>query len=88
MNTAEEKALKAYPPILEYPSMMSVATGEKVDSNAKNREIFIQGYEAAELTWKDIKKICDIFMDCGLKSNLPARSKQFYEEVLKEYKKK
>ena len=48
MTDAEKRGLESYPPILEYPSMMMVAMGEKVDSNAKNREIFIQGYEEAK----------------------------------------
>ena len=41
--------------------------------------------DLAELTWEDIKKICDCFMDVGLHSELPARTKAFYQEVLRRF---
>ena len=40
-----------------------------------------------ELTWKDVRDLCDCFMDVGLESNLPARSKEFYTEVLNRFNK-
>ena len=41
--------------------------------------------DLAELTWEDIRVICDCFMDVGLHSELPARSKGFYKEVLRRF---
>ena len=50
---------------------------------------YVHGYEQAEkdlaLTWEDVKLLCDCFMDTGLRSNLSARSKEFYEEVLRKF---
>lgn len=40
-----------------------------------------------ELTWKDVRDLCNCFMDVGLESNLPARSKEFYTEVLNRFNK-
>ena len=39
------------------------------------------------LTWKDVKDLCDCFMNVSLESNLPARSKEFYTEVLNRFNK-
>lgn len=35
--------------------------------------------------WKDIKTLCESFMDVGLNSNNPANSKELYREVIDEY---
>ena len=87
MSKAEERALSAYPP--EYGDEDFDKTW---DSNEQYREPYQEGYEQAEkdlaLTWKDIRAICDSFMDVGLKSNLPGRSKEFYTAVLDHYNKK
>lgn len=40
-----------------------------------------------ELTWKDVRDLCNCFMDVGLESDLPARSKEFYIEVLDRFNK-
>ena len=55
------------------------------------RNAVIHGYERATkepptLTWKEVKKLCDVFMNVGLRSDLPARSKELYEEVLRVYR--
>lgn len=42
--------------------------------------------DLAELTWQDVRILCDSFMNVGLRSDLPARSKDFYEEVLRVYR--
>lgn len=41
--------------------------------------------DLSELTWEDIRAICDCFMDAGLHSELPARSKELYKEVLRRF---
>ena len=47
MSRAAEQALKAYPPKMEYSSMISVALNNKEDANIKLRDAFIKGYEQA-----------------------------------------
>lgn len=47
MSKAEEQALKAYPPQMEYSSMVAVSIGNKIDTNEPKRRLFIQGYEQA-----------------------------------------
>lgn len=39
------------------------------------------------LTWKDVRNLCDCFMNVDLESNLPVRSKKFYTEVLNRFNK-
>jgi len=46
MTRAEDEALKAYPPKMEYSSMIGVALN-KEDANIKLRDAFIKGYEKA-----------------------------------------
>ena len=62
------------------------ATENKVDPFSMGQAYGV-GYAQAEkdlaLTWEDVKRLCDCFMDVGLNSNLPARSKALYEEVLR-----
>lgn len=81
---AEQKALEAYPRSEKYTSSQRLIINDLRDG-------FIQGYEQAEkdiaLTWKDVRNLCDCFMDVGLESNLPARSKEFYTEVLNRFNK-
>lgn len=47
MSRAEDEALKAYPPKMEYSSMIGVALNKKEDANIKLRDAFIKGYEQA-----------------------------------------
>lgn len=82
MSKAEERAFERCP------------KSENVREEMRNeirRAQFVEGYHQAEkdlaLTWKDVRLLCDKFMDVGLKSNYLARSKEFYEEVLKRYNK-
>ena len=58
MKKAEEEALKAFPPRMEFPSMVSAAIGNKVDTNEKSRNIFIKGYEQA---MKDLLDNRDVY---------------------------
>ena len=55
-----------------------------IDSTTCNNIKYIRA-DLAELTWKDIRVICERFMDAGLLSELPARSKEFYKEVLRRF---
>ena len=55
-----------------------------IDSTTCNNIKYIRT-DLAELTWEDIRVICDCFMDVGLHSELPARSKGFYKEVLRRF---
>ena len=83
MDEAEKKALEIYP-----KNIVCCEEGS-YDMNLNERLIYICGYRDAQknnsISWNDIKLICDIFMDVGLKSNLPGRSKGLYEEILKNY---
>lgn len=84
MTRAEEKALEVYPRSENYTTSQRLIINDLRDG-------FIQGYKLAEkdlaLTWKDVRNLCDCFMDVGLESNLPARSKEFYTEVLNRFNK-
>ena len=53
MTRAEDEALKAYPPKMEYSSMIGVALNKKEDANIKLRDAFIKGYEKAisDIAW-------------------------------------
>ena len=80
MNKAEERAFERCPKSENMREEMR---------NEIRRAQFVEGYRQAAkdlaLTWKDVRLLCDKFMDVGLKSNYPARSKEFYEEVLKRF---
>lgn len=92
---AEEKALKAFPDGCDANFCC-----KKKDGNAIIplgvfvgilRNTYAKGFNESEkdvLNWKEVQLLCDTFIDVGLKSNLPARSQEFYEEVLREYKKR
>ncbi len=54
----------------------------------KSIDIIQQTADGQSLTWKEVKRLCDCFMDVGLISDKPARSKAFYEEVLERYNSK
>ena len=87
MSRAEEMAFNVYPQKIdtEYDKF---GNSEEVDYNEPRREGFIRGYEQAEkdlLTWENVRSLCDAFMDVGLYSDLPARSKELYEEVLRRF---
>ena len=51
----------------------------------KSIDIIQQTADGQSLTWQEVKRLCDCFMDVGLSSDKPARSKAFYEEVLERY---
>ena len=53
MSRAEDEALKAYPPKMEYSSMIGVALNNKVDANIKLRDAYVKGYEQAlvDMAW-------------------------------------
>ena len=56
MSRAEEQALKAYPPQMEYSSMVAVSIGNKIDTNEPKRRLFIQGYkQAIKDIWHNVK---------------------------------
>ena len=82
MNKAEEYAIEKYPKVGLYDNIMK-------------REGFIEGYHQAEkdleLTWEDIKQICDIEFEeaCRLQRNKKSSliyKEQHYQEVLKRFK--
>lgn len=86
---AEEAAIKAYP--ISENSTSGVYT---MDNNYWPRLNFIQGYEQAEkdlaLTWEDIRTIVQIltqgdWYDFEISDKL--WSKEFYEEILQQFKK-
>lgn len=54
-----------------------------IDGNVKYIRVDLAG-----LTWEDVQILCDCFMDAGLHSELPARSKGFYQEVLRRFMEK
>lgn len=54
----------------------------------KSIDIIQQTADGQSLTWQEVKRLCDCFMDVGLSSDKPARSKAFYEEVLERYNNK
>ena len=84
MSKVEEEAIKRYPKIGLYDNLMK-------------REGFIEGYHQAEkdleLSWEDIKEICDITFEeaCRLQRNMKSShiyKEQHYQEVLKRFKEK
>ena len=92
MCKAEEKALKKYPvhSVLIVPARRG---GYYADSHL--REGFVEGYHQAEkdseLTWQDIKQICDIEFEeaCRLQRNKKSSliyKEQHFQEVLKRFK--
>ena len=95
MSKAEEKALEMFPDGCDANFCC-----KKKDGNAIIplgvfvgilRNTYAKGFTECErevFNWKEVQLLCDCFMDIGLKSNLPARSQEFYEEVLKEFKKR
>ena len=88
MSKAEERALEAY------PVLFSERRG--YDNTFKDRrESYIKSYHQAEkdleLTWEDIKVICDIAFEeaCRLQRNMKSShiyKEQHYKEVLKQFK--
>lgn len=97
-KTAEEKALEAYPVVIEHLHYLDwiEANGGKaeLDINAMPRIYFNQGYEKAEedlaLTWEDMKLIHEISEDfwepkwCDDKD----KEKAGYEKVLRKFNKR
>ena len=56
-----------------------------IDFEFESKDAIVSHIEVKQdltLTWEDVKLLCDCFMDVGLHSDLPARSKSLYEEVL------
>ena len=62
MSKAEERAIEAYPPQMEYNSMVAISIGNKIDTNEPKRRLFIQGYEQAE---KDYTEYAQLWVDSG-----------------------
>jgi hypothetical protein len=90
MSKAEDFAIKNYPVSIED------VFGHKVDVNLWQRKACVEGYQQAEkdnkLTWKDIEKITDIWDDLHedetVYSKTGCDTPEFYQEVLKRFKKK
>lgn len=87
MSKAEERAFERYP---DYRGM----DGGYITQIHK-RKVFTEGYHQAEedneLTWEDIKQICDISFEeaCRLQRNMKGSliyKKQHYQIVLKRFK--
>lgn len=56
-----------------------------IDFEFESKDAIVSHIEVKQdlaLTWEDVKLLCDCFMDVGLHSDLPARSKSLYEKVL------
>jgi hypothetical protein len=92
MSKAEERALEAYPKdIEEFVDVNGLKS--VVDNNSWQRTIFLNGYHQAEkdleLTWRDIERIDDISIRLdGTEETKEMSNKEFYQEVLKRFKKK
>lgn len=96
MSKAEDRALEVYPKdIEEFIDINDVKS--VVDNNNWQRTIFIKGYRQAEkdleLSWEDVKEICDIAFEeaCRLQRNMKGSriyKEQHYREVLKRFKEK
>ena len=82
MSKAEERAEKQYP-------CWRNGIGDEFNSNSAYYG-FIEGYHQAEkdleLTWKDLALIEKIGNDFIKKNDTPMDDKEFFEEVLKQFK--
>ena len=82
MSKAEEKAQAVYP-------AWRNGIGDEFNSNSAYYG-FIEGYHQAEkdleLTWKDLALIEKIGNDFIKKNDTPMDDKEFFEEVLKQFK--
>lgn len=47
---------------------------------------FLAGQISEALTWEDVKLICDLKMELALDDDLPPRSQELYEAVLRAFK--
>ena len=93
MNKAEDRALEKYPKKIEWVG--NQWDGAPFDVNSERRVAYKQGYNQAEkdleLTWEDVKEICDIAFEeaCRLQRNMKSSliyKEQHYQETLKRFK--
>ena len=84
MSKAEERALEAYPIVMSQYS----DNCKEYDSNESDRLTFIEGYHQAEkdleLTWKDIREICRMWIES--KTPFGVTGEALSIEVLKRFK--
>ena len=89
LTRAEAAALAAYPDKEKSKCITAFGTFE-IDNNRPAREGFIKGYEQAEkelaLTWKDIRDICQEFIDVNYDTEHHYSIQEKYEEILRRFK--